>query len=546
MLKVFPDRTSPPLSRLPSVRSQLAIALCSGLLMGLTPAPYNAWFLAWVALAPLWVLTVRSAQSPRPGKVGLWRPLNWNFLTGLLWGVGYHGLALFWITGVHPLTWMGVPWLASLAIAIACWIGMVLCGVLIPGLWAWILSGLWRWLDRTSIHPPLPRVLLGVALWCGLEGLWLLGPVYWSGLSYTQSPHNLMILHLGQLSGPLTVSAAIVAVNGLLAEAWLDWRTEVRSRRSTVLLWVYPLILCLGLHLVGFWLYSRPLNDAPEAALRVGLIQGNIPNTIKLYEDGWRRSLQNYTDGYQRLAAQGVEAVLTPETALPIFWSAETRRQTAFDQAVVQAGIPVWLGAFGGTAQQFTNSLFMVDGQGATLDEYRKAKLVPIGEYIPFESVLGSLINRLSPLEASLLPGDPDQTFDTPFGRAIAAICYESAFAPIFRYQAAAGGQFILTAANNAHYSAAMPAQHHAQDVMRAIESDRWAARATNTGYSGIVDPHGRTLWISGINTYEIHAHTIYRRQTQTFYVRWGDWLTPTLLVLSGITLALRISNPNR
>jgi len=34
-----------------------------------------------------------------------------------------------------------------------------------------------------------------------------------------------------------------------------------------------------------------------------------------------------------------------------------------------------------------------------------------------------------------------------------------------------------------------MPAQHHAQDVMRAGESDRWAVRATNTGYSGIIDP---------------------------------------------------------
>jgi len=41
--------------------------------------------------------------------------------------------------------------------------------------------------------------------------------------------------------------------------------------------------------------------------------------------------------------------------------------------------------------------------------------------------------------------------------------------------------------------TAPMPAQHHAQDVMRAIESDRWAVRATNTGYSGIIDPHGRT-----------------------------------------------------
>nr|MBA2750593.1 apolipoprotein N-acyltransferase [Tatlockia sp.] len=105
------------------------------------------------------------------------------------------------------------------------------------------------------------------------------------------------------------------------------------------------------------------------------------------------------------------------------------------------------------------------------------------------------------------------------------------------------GGQFILSAANNAHYSPAMPAQHHAQDVMRAIESDRWAVRATNTGYSGIVDPHGKTEWISKLNTYQLHAATIYRRETKTLYVRSGDWLMLLLLTLSLIGLGIILNN---
>jgi apolipoprotein N-acyltransferase len=529
-----------------------AIVLMAGVLMGLTPAPVNAWGLAWTALAPLWVL-VRQAKGRRPiaeGRIAA--------LYGLIWGIGYHGCALFWITGIHPMTWMGVPWLASLAIAGFCWIFITLWGAVLVGLWAGVFYRLCHgWQNPQSSNPKDPKlvlskiqtfrskslapvwlsVLLGTALWCALEALWSAGPLWWSSLSYTQSPYNLVILHLGQFSGPAVVTAAIVAVNGLLAEAWMAFRLG-HTRYAQALL-AFNLGLLLILHLLGYALYNRPLAEQPAAGIKVGIIQGNIPNAIKLYEAGWRRAIEGYTTGYQTLAAQGVDVVLTPETALPTLWSGAARQSTTFYQAVLEEGVPVWLGAFGREGQSLTNSLFMVAGNGETLGEYRKVKLVPLGEYIPFESIIGRLINRLSPLEAHLLAGPPNQIFDTPLGRAIVGICYESAFASHFRHQATAGGEFIITASNDAHYSPVMPAQHHALDVMRAIETDRWAARATNTGYSAIVDPHGNTQWISGINTYELHTATLYRHSTQTAYVRWGDWFTPILIGITAIAVLL-------
>lgn len=498
----------------------LLIALASGILMGITTAPVSAWPLAWIALAPLWVLVIEGRGS--------WRS---SLLTGLVWGIGYHGVALFWITGIHPMTWMGVPWLASLAIALFCWSFITLWGAALAAAWAACMrAALLCAMNADGRRSPLyvhPRssalVLIGVAFWCGLESLWSLGSLWWTSLSYTQSPHNLAILHLGQISGPTAVTATMVAVNGLIAQAWII------SQKEKVKRLLLPVALCLILHLIGFDLYNRPLIQPAAAALKVGIIQGNIPNEIKLYPGGWRRAIEGYTSGYQTLAKQGVDAVLTPESALPFRW--DDLVGGSFYSAVLEKGTVVWLGAFGDQGSSITNSLFTVAGKGKIFSRYDKEKLVPLGEYIPFEQVLGGLVDKLSPLDAHMVPGQPKQLFDTPFGRAIASICYDSAFAEHFRYQAAAGGQFILSAANDAHYSQEMPAQHHAQDVMRAIETDRWAVRATNTGYSAIVDPHGRTKWISGFRTYEIHADTIYRRQTQTLYVLWGDWLMPVLLV---------------
>ncbi|WP_414543448.1 apolipoprotein N-acyltransferase [Nostoc sp. CCY0012] len=501
------------------------ISLGSGILMGLTVAPTGAWFLAWIALAPLWVLVV-TAKSQKLSP----------HLFALTWGVGYHGVALSWITGIYPMDWLGVPWLPALAITLFCWSFVSLYGGLLVALWATCMT-------RLSNQKSWLRILMGTAIWCGLESLWSAGPLWWSSLAYTQSPHNLVILHLGQLSGPNTITAAIVAINGLIAEGCINSKNSSASSAPTALTGIAArgrlvnknLAIAIGLlitlHLTGFYLYTRPLDQPAATALKVGIIQGNIPNKIKLIPEGLRRAIAGYTDGYYTLVDQGVEAVLTPEGALPFFQ--RDLPNTNLVKAIKEKNIVAWIGAFGERGRSYTNSLFTFTGKGEVFSRYDKSKLVPLGEYIPFENILGGIIQRLSPLNEHQVPGSTNQIFDTPFGQAIAGICYDSAFPEIFRRQAAAGGQFILSSSNDAHYSPSMPFQHHALDMMRAIETDRWSVRATNTGYSAFVDPHGRTLWMSGYNTYETHAETIYRRQTQTLYVRWGDWLTVGLLGLS-------------
>lgn len=500
---------------------RLGLVFSGGLLMGMTTAPVSAWPLAWVALVPLWVLVVDASPIPNPKS---------QISYSLAWGIGYHGLALSWIMGIHPMTWMGIPWLISLLIALFCWTLVTLWGAALVTVWIWGMTIICRkslaWV----------RILVGVALWCGLESFWSNGPLYWTSISYTQSPHNLAILHLGQISGPSTVTAALVAVNGLIAEAWL--KSQNCKMPLNVRPFFWPVVCYCLLHAIGFGLYSRPLIQAPETALKVGIIQGNVPNEIKLYSEGFNRAIEGYTAGYESLAAQGVDAVLTPEVALPFLWTDPSRVHNSFYQAVRKWGVVAWLGAYGtqevgeDLPPALTTSLFTLSKNGEIFSRYDKVHLVPLGESLPFEKFLVQL--RLSPNKALMVAGKPNQKFDTPFGRAIVGVCFDSAFPEHFRTQAAAGGEFILTSSNDAHYSWAMPSQHHAQDVMRAIETNRWAVRATNTGYSAIVDPHGRTEWLSELNTYEVHAATIYRRENQTLYVRRGDWLMLVLLLSAG------------
>ncbi|UBF25420.1 hypothetical protein K9N68_28100 [Kovacikia minuta CCNUW1] len=458
----------------------LAIAFGSGILMGLAPAPLNLYPLAWVALAPLWVLLFgrERARSQEPAENQDWRtggqryrgnsiqsfsstphtphptpsleiqpstlnPQNLKlnpqpspspFVFALLWGIGYHGLALSWILGLHPLTWMGIPWMGSVAIALFCWVFITFWGAGLVISWAWVMGKLeakgkrqraegrrqdgdgregedaetrGRGDGENSIQNskfniqnshPLTRILLGTALWCSLEALWGLGSLAWTSLSYTQSPGNLLILHLGQLSGPFGVTAAIVAVNGLIAEAFIQWqggkRQEAEGRgqkrdkgtrrqgdaensiqhstfniqHSTFPYTPHPTphtllltaaILLITTHLAGFELYNRSLAPSDGAALRVGIIQGNVPTRIKLYSEGVRQAEKGYTQGYEMLAEQGVEAVLTPEGALPYLWNQPNSRNSLFYQAVLRTAggclVRDIYGADGWHCSQFAN-----------------------------------------------------------------------------------------------------------------------------------------------------------------------------------------------
>jgi len=73
--------------------------------------------------------------------------------------------------------------------------------------------------------------------------------------------------------------------------------------------------------------------------------------------------------GYQILAEQEVDAVLTPEGALPFLW---TVMRSSF-LSCFGKGVVAWVGAF-------EQGLFTLAGE--IFSRYNKAKLVPLGEYI--------------------------------------------------------------------------------------------------------------------------------------------------------------------
>ena len=51
--------------------------------MGLAMAPTAAFYLAWLALAPLWLFILNAQKRPLPAQ------LRQTAIAAILWGVGY-------------------------------------------------------------------------------------------------------------------------------------------------------------------------------------------------------------------------------------------------------------------------------------------------------------------------------------------------------------------------------------------------------------------------------------------------------------------------
>jgi apolipoprotein N-acyltransferase len=164
---------------------------------------------------------------------------------------------------------------------------------------------------------------------------------------------------------------------------------------------------------------------------------------------------------------------------------------------------------------------------------YRKQHLVPFGETIPLEPVVGWLIRKVLAIPlASQARGDPDPApLDLAGQRVAVDICYEDAFGAEIR-RPAGEATLLVNVTNDAWYGRSLAALQHNQIAsMRAIETGRPLLRATNTGITSAIGHDGREIARLPWFTRGILEIEIVGRQGTTPYVRFGDALTVALAV---------------
>ncbi len=457
-----------------------AVAFAAGALAVLAQAPYD-FFAACLVSFPVLVWLLDGANG-EPGK-GLLRWLWPSFATGWWFGFGYFVAGLWWIGGALLVEADDYAWALPLAV-LALPAGLAM------------FYGLAAALARFAWNDDLGRIFAlaaGFGIAESLRGVLFTG-FPWNAIGYAAMPVPLT-MQSSAVIGLYGVTGAAVAVFSLPALAG-----GIRYRKTGLAI----VLILVALHVgFGWWRLSLPRDDTGgEIAVRI--VQPSIDQSAKWDDAERSRILNTYLTLSAQKPADGArrpDLVVWPETAVPYLITERPEILSAIgemlqDEQTLLTGAVRSEGDPAEKTTRYYNSIVAISSDGEILDAADKLHLVPFGEYLPLQLLLG----RLGLARLVTAPGEfsaPADRKPVKIGDGIAAlplICYEIIF-PGEAARVAGPVNVVVNVTNDAWYGDTPgPYQHLRQAQIRAVEIGLPVIRAANNGISAIIDAHGRIV----------------------------------------------------
>lgn len=479
--------------------------LVSGVLYALANVGFGLWPLAFVMFIPLW-LGIDAIADNAYGK---------RAAAGFLFG-----LTAF-LCGTHWLLVLNDGFIEGNAgLGLLLWLGL--------GVWFALAYAIYALAYRALKSRGFSQLVSGTAPLILLEWLQFnLFPAY-AGAGLI---HRLELAQLSSLGGPLLMSAFVVSINCCLYSVFTK---SVISKN-------YLLTLSLGVLLIalafGYGLNSLQRFDALASAdtkkITIGVVQSNLVRH-KREESSVLSHEAHLQQSRELLSKHQLDLLIWPESA----YESGLRRPLPLDGQFIRKDIDVPL-LFGGTSiwqsngrKVASNSVFLLDQSGKVSQSYDKNMLLPIAETRPDIPFIGDTILDFFPQHQDFVAGTTKSSFKLGGVSFSVPICYEMVL-PDYIHSMVEDGQpdFLVTLANDAWFSDSQePEIHLALSQSRAIEHRVWVIRSTNSGVSAVIDPAGRIVARTAMDSRENMLANVTGKRYFSWYSHYGNW--PVLLVL--------------
>lgn len=469
--------------------------------MTLAYSPFDLWPIALICLAKLAFFL----NTEKSAKAAAW--------TGFYFGLGWFGVGISWVH-IAIADFGGLPLVFSLLLMLL----LVAYLALFPALAGYLNH---KWNKYLGAFALIPAWLIAETL----RG-WLLSGFPWLSVGYSQ------------LQGPLASFAPVFGEFGIQFVVLLLASATLFNYRAALFTFVTVVFSALLLQQVT-WYESQ--NDT----IKLALVQGNIEQSIKWQPDNELPTMKKYLELTTRYFEKS-DLIIWPEAAVPRLEILANDFLTEMDMLASSSNTAIVTGLV--DYQPETNFAFnnlVVLGKKNQEDEfghykylssnrYAKHHLLPIGEYVPFESVLRKLAPIFDLPMSSFSRGTYQQDNLVANGINLSpAICFEIAFPEQIRANLYPDSQFILTVSNDAWFGHSHgPWQHLQIAQMRALEFAMPVIRATNNGVTAVVDSSGDIVAQLPQNVADVLEHELQIVTSATPYKRFGNAITWLLLIM--------------
>ncbi len=147
------------------------------------------------------------------------------------------------------------------------------------------------------------------------------------------------------------------------------------------------------------------------------------------------------------------------------------------------------------TEGKFYNSFVVVDNNLDKKFQYNKIKLVPFGEFLPFQTQLEKFgLKKITEGFGSFSYGNTQNTFNYENLNILPLICYEIIFPELIQ-KIELKNNLLINISEDAWFGDTIgPHQHFSKSIFRAIESDSFVLRSANKGISAIINNKGQII----------------------------------------------------
>jgi apolipoprotein N-acyltransferase len=488
-----------------------AVLLLAGALLPLSLAPLSLWPVAIISIAVLFILLQN--QSPQSA-----------FKRAALFGAGLYLAGASWI-------YISMYVHGDVSMVFAMFGTLFFCLLLA------VLFALPFALTALLPQSPIYWILSLPAIWVISEWFrsWIFTGFPWlyAGYSHTDTWLN----GWAPLGGVLLLSYLTALGAAVLA--------QLLQRRFSPALGLSA-ALVVAAFFGGAKLQAINWTQAIDQQLSVALIQPNVDQKDKwapLERNKILRQLLEQSEDHW-----GTDIIIWPEGAIPALYSEAKGFLQAVGERAEQQGTALITGIPTNNNPQglYYNSMLVVgDGSG----QYNKTRLVPFGEYVPFEALIRGLNNFFDlPMSSFSLGTDKQLPLLAKQQQIATAICYEIAY-PDLVAKNTRNANVMLTVSNDAWFGDSIAPQQHMQMArMRAIENGKPLIRGTNNGITGLIDYRGAIYQQLDQFSRGVLSGTVTPRVGFTPYSRYTNWpiVGISLIIISLLLVARAIKHRTR